>query len=500
MTSTISFFPASDPTQIPPELPPVAPASLAPRTVLFVMPFYPKDMRGSLGKHVLTPPLTFSALAAVTPASWSMRYWDENLLQGPPPRDPIPQVVAITVHLTFARRAYELGLWFRAHGSVVVMGGLHALSCPDEVAQHCDTMAVGNGVPLWPRILADIEHGCLLPRYDAEFERFAAEPAPDRSIIPRASFLTTASLIATRGCHNRCDFCYLATSGRLRMRYQMRPPADVAAELAALDEPYGVFLDNNLGASRPYLRRLCQALAPVGKIWSAAISLDVTCEPDLVAEMAAAGCTGVFVGFESLSDENIQQAGKRCPPAEDWGRRVALFHQHGIQVNGSFVLGFDHDRPDVFVRPADWIEANRLECATFHIMTPYPGTPLYARLWAEGRILHQNWDLYDTAHAVFRPRHMAPQALEAGYAWLYRRVFSLRSIWTRRPERASAVLPYLASSLLYKKANPLWRFLIHHRLTHKVWRPLVATSSRSQRQRATTIPPDAAERVRLEVA
>jgi radical SAM superfamily enzyme YgiQ (UPF0313 family) len=216
--------------------------------------------------------------------------------------------------------------------------------------------------------------------------------------------------------------------------------------------------------------------------------------------MAAAGCTGVFIGFESLSDENMHQAGKRCPPAEDWGRRVALFHQHGIQVNGSFVLGFDHDRPDVFRRTADWIEANRLECATFHIMTPYPGTPLFARLWAEGRILHQNWDLYDTAHAVFRPRHMAPQALEEGYAWLYRRIFSLSSIWARRPARSSAVVPYLASSLLYKKANPLWLRLIRHRLTHAVWRPLVSASGWSHRRRSAPMPAQKPERAQMEVA
>jgi hypothetical protein len=319
MTTTLFHSPATDPTQVPPALPCPVPGTPARHSVLFVMPFYPKDTRGSLGKHVLTPSLTFPALAAVTSPSWSMRYWDENLLQGPPPLDPNPHVVAITVHLTFARRAYQLARWFRGHGCTVVMGGLHAQSCPEEVAPHCDALAIGNGVALWPAILADIEAGRLRPRYEAPFENFADEPTPDRSIIPRASFLTTASLIATRGCHNRCDFCYLAT-GKQRTRYQMRPPAEVAAELAALDEPYGVFVDNNLGANRPYLRRLCHA----------------------------------------------------------------------------------------------------------------------------------------------------------------QRVFSLQSIWARRPQHASAVLPYLASSLLYKKDNPLWRLLIRHRLTHAAWKPLVAVSAWSK--------------------
>ncbi len=122
-------------------------------------------------------------------------------------------------------------------------------------------------------------------------------------------------------------------------------------------------------------------------------------------------------------------------------------------MNGSFVLGFDHDRKDVFARTAEWIEENRLECATFHILTPYPATPLFRQMEAEGRLLHRDWNLYDTAHAVFRPRHMSPEELEAGYAWIYHRLFSHASIWRRRPEDWRAVAPYLAMSYLYKRSN-----------------------------------------------
>ena len=107
-------------------------------------------------------------------------------------------------------------------------------------------------------------------------------------------------------------------------------------------------------------------------------------------------------------------------------------HDNGIQVNGSFVLGFDHDRKDVFARTAGWIEENRLECATFHILTPYPATPLFRQMEAEGRLLHRDWALYDTAHAVFRPKNMSPEELEEGYAWMYQRLFSHASIWRRR--------------------------------------------------------------------
>jgi radical SAM superfamily enzyme YgiQ (UPF0313 family) len=451
---------------------------LARRHALLINPFYPKDPRASFGKHVLTPTLALTSIAAATPPDWTVHYWDENLLQGPPPGEPAPQAVGITVHLTFAERAYELAAWYRAGGSIVVLGGLHVLSCPDEALAHADAIAIGDGVQLWPSILDDIDRGTLKRRYVADYARpYALDPPARRTILPRESFLTTSSVIATRGCHNRCGFCYLSTEG-LHMPYRMREVEQVAAEIVADRQPYAVFVDNNLGSRPEYLRRLCAALRPLGIIWSAAVTIDVTDDPSLVRDMALAGCTGVFVGFESLNASNLAEARKRTPAPTDYARRVALLHDVGIQVNGSFVLGFDHDRSDVFARTVGWIEDNRLECATFHILTPYPGTPLFRDLERDGRILHRDWNRYDTAHVVFRPRHMTPADLEHGYAWCYETLFSHRSIWARRPHDARAVLPYLAMSYLYKRSNRLWAFLIRHRLTAALWRPLIEHSRR----------------------
>src|SRR5437879_6864309 len=443
------------------------------RYALLINPFYPKDPNASFGKHVLTPTLALTSFAATTPEHWQIQYWDENLLDGRPPFDPMPEVVGITVHLTFARRAFELAQWYRSRGSKVVLGGLHVLSCPEECAPYADSLAVGDGVQLWPRILADVEAHCLQPKYAAIYETdYREDPAPRRSILPRRSFLTTTSLIATRGCHNRCGFCYLATDG-LRMPYRMRDPGQIAAEFVADGQPYAVFIDNNLGSNRPYLAELCRALRPLNKIWSAAVSIDVTDDPTLIRSMALAGCTGVFVGFESLTDENLTAARKKSPKTGDYARRVRMLHDNGIQVNGSFVLGFDHDRKDVFARTAEWVEENLLECATFHILTPYPATPLFKQMEAAGRLLHRDWTLYDTAHAVFRPKHMSPEELEQGYAWIYERLFSHASIWRRRPEDWRAAAPYLAMSYLYKRSNRFWHLLIKHHLVHAVWRPLV---------------------------
>ena len=170
-----------------------------------------------------------------------------------------------------------------------------------------------------------------------------------------------------------------------------------------------------LGSRRDYLHQLCAALRPLNKIWSAAVTIDVTDDPSLIRNMALAGCTGVFIGFESLSDDNLADAHKKTPKTSDYARRVRIMHDYGIQVNGSFVLGFDHDRKDVFVRTAEWIEENRLECATFHILTPYPATPLFRQMEEQGRILHKDW-----SHVRHGPRRVQTEAHDSRGtgAWL----------------------------------------------------------------------------------
>lgn len=478
----------------------IVPQEITHHHVLLINPFYPKDPHASFGKHVLTPSLALTSIAASTPADWTVEYWDENLLQGHPPFEPFPQVVGITVHLTFAKRAFTLADWYRARGAKIVLGGLHVLSCPEECAPHADTLAMGEGVHIWPQILEDIDSGLLQSRYTGSFQKphYREDPAPRREILPREHFLTTASLIATRGCHNRCEFCYLSTDG-LYQPYQMKDPQQIVEEFLADDQPYAVFIDNNLGSKPKYLYDLCQALKPIKRIWSAAVSIDVTNDPALIREMALAGCTGVFVGFESLTNENLNDARKKTPRTEDYARRVRIFHDNGIQVNGSFVVGFDHDTPEVFERTVEWIEENKLECATFHILTPYPATPLFKQMEEEGRILHKDYTKFDTANVVFQPKRMTAEQLEEGYAWCYERLFSHRSIWRRRPDDLRAVLPYLAMSYLYKRSNWLWHRLIRYKLTARVWRPLVKLTLYRHlkfRSRLERMPIDSHENIR----
>src|SRR5205823_7830128 len=151
-----------------------------PRHALLVNPFYAKDPHASFGKHVLTPSLALTSIAASTPPEWTVRYWDENLLQGPPPSEPFPQVVGITVHLTFAERAYALARWYRERGAKVIFGGLHVLSCPDEVRPHADAIVVGEGVHAWPEVLADVAAGTLRAVYHGSYRRPYRDDPPPR--------------------------------------------------------------------------------------------------------------------------------------------------------------------------------------------------------------------------------------------------------------------------------------------------------------------------------
>ena len=194
---------------------------ITPKTALLINPFYTKDPNSSFGKHVLTPTLALTTVAAGTPSNWEVSVWDENLLQGHPPCEPFPEVVGITVHLTFAARAYELAKWYRSRGAKVILGGLHVQACTEECRPHADAVVLGEGTQVWGEILQDIENHSLKREYFGSFKKqYREDPAPRRELLDKRQYLTTTSMIATRGCHNRCNFCYLSTEG-MHMPYQM---------------------------------------------------------------------------------------------------------------------------------------------------------------------------------------------------------------------------------------------------------------------------------------
>jgi radical SAM superfamily enzyme YgiQ (UPF0313 family) len=141
---------------------------------------------------------------------------------------------------------------------------------------------------------------------------------------------------------------------------------------------------------------------------------------------------------------------------------VRRLHDLGVMINGSFVFGMDGDDPSVFDRTVEWAIGQGIETATFHILTPYPGTALYTRMAKEGRLTKTNWDLYDTRHTVFRPARMTGQQLEEGYWRAYRQFYTWRNI-ARGAAAHGRVMPglrHFAYASGWKKFEPLWDVVI----------------------------------------
>ena len=230
---------------------------------------------------------------------------------------------------------------------------------------------------------------------------------------PRA-YLVRHTMVTSRGCPHACDFCYKSSFWGPTY-YEPRPMAEVERELSRIDDHLVFFLDDNLLANRRHARAMFDVLRGSGIVWQAAASLDVARDPKYLEEAYRAGCRSLFVGFESLSPENMRGNNKPVNAATDYAEACRRFHDAGIMINGSFVFGFDCDGPDVFDRTVEFTVENKILTASFHVLTPLPGTRAFDRLEAEGRILHRNWRRYDTCHAVFRPRRMTPEQLDAGY-------------------------------------------------------------------------------------
>jgi radical SAM superfamily enzyme YgiQ (UPF0313 family) len=286
---------------------------------------------------------------------------------------------------------------------------------------------------------------------------------------PRA-YLVPNTVVTSRGCPHACSFCYKASFWGEHY-YETRPVAHLKRELETLAGRFVFFLDDNLLVNRGHAREIFGLLRGTGMVWQASGSLDMARDPAYLHQAYKAGCRSLFVGFESLSADNMLQANKAVNLGADYAEAIRRFHDAGIMVNASFVFGFDHDGPDVFDQTVRFAIRNKVETATFHILTPFPGTRLYERMEAQGRLLHRNWALYDTRHAVFRPRRMSPEALDEGYWRAYRQFYSYRSI-LRRSLGLGGAVKRLAYNVGWKRMDGIWAAVIRCGLLPRV-RPLL---------------------------
>ena len=416
-------------------------------------------------KYSLFPPLGLATLAGYLGEDDDVELHDEHV-EGPDRgaesgADP-PQLVVIQVYITSAYRAYRLADRYRQRGAYVALGGLHVTSLPEEAAAHADTIFLGPGEDTWPAFLGDFRQGRPQRLYRSQTRTLAGIPRIRRDLIRRHLYLVPNSIVVSRGCPHVCDFCYKEAFFEGGRSFYTQTVDAALAEIERLPGRHLYFLDDHLFGDRRFASELFDGMRGMGRLWQAAATINSVLAPNLLERAAEAGLRSLFVGFESLSSANLLEQRKFQNLRRDYTAAIRRLHDLGVMINGSFVFGMDGDDPSVFERTVEWAIAQGIETATFHILTPYPGTALHGRLAAQGRINVHDWDLYDTRHVVFRPARMSPAELEEGYWRAYRDFYRWGSIVRGASGHDSlfAGLRHFAYAAGWKKFEPLWDVVI----------------------------------------
>jgi len=411
-------------------------------------------------KYSLFPPLGLATLASFLPPDWDIEIVDEHAESLR--LDDEPDLVVIQVYITNAYRSYEIADHYRGRGVYVCLGGLHVTSLPQEAAQHADTIFIGPGEDTWPQFLADLQTWFPQKVYRSQNRSLIGTPRPRRDLLKKHLYLVPNSMVVSRGCPHRCDFCYKEAFFRGGKSFYTQHVDTALGEIDALPGRHLYFLDDHLFGDPRFATSLFEGMRGMGRLWQAAGTVQSVLRPGLLDKAAEAGLRSLFIGFESLDPKNLKAQHKYQNLNRRYNTAVKRLHDLGVMVNASFVFGMDHDDERVFERTVAWAIARGIETATFHILTPYPGTALHKRISAQGRIISQNWNHYDTRHAIFQPAHMSTETLETGYWQAYHDFYRWGSIlkgafvkdkWTQR-------LRHLAYSGGWKKFEPIWDWVI----------------------------------------
>jgi radical SAM superfamily enzyme YgiQ (UPF0313 family) len=440
----------------------IAPGS-RPLSVKFILPSLTEasDPYWRPIKYSLFPPLGLATLAAYLSADDHATIVDEHVERLT--LDDAPELVVIQVYITNAYRAYGIADHYRRQGAFVCLGGLHVTSLPEEAAAHADAIFLGPGEQTFPKFLQDFRAGRPERVYTSAAGRSLERvPAIRRDLIQRARYLVPNSIVVTRGCPQHCDFCYKDAFFQGGRGFYTQRVEDALAEIERLPGRHLYFLDDHLLGDRHFAEALFAGMNGMKRLFQGAATVDSILRGDLIERAAEAGLRSLFVGFETLTPENLRRSNKRQNLGRDYKAVTDRLHSLGIMINGSFVFGMDDDREDVFRRTVDWAIEHGITTATFHIQTPYPGTRLHAHMVREGRMLTRDWNLYDTRHVVYRPAQLKPESLKAGYDWAYREFYRWASI--TRASLRHGTLKHQAKHFFYasgwKKFELAWDFLI----------------------------------------
>jgi radical SAM superfamily enzyme YgiQ (UPF0313 family) len=422
--------------------------------------------RGGIFKKSLRyQPLTLTTLAALVPPDLGadIVLYDEGIIDLPSEID--ADLIGMTVITGTAPRAYELAAHFRSRGKTVVLGGPHVTLLPIEAAEHADSICVGYAEDSWPQLLRDFAAGCLKPAYhqgpDFTLDR-PQMPFARRDLFDSRNFLTQAVFEATRSCAHDCEFC-VAPAAWGRKQYQ-KPIDWVIRDIQQFGQKKILFVDLNLISDKEYARELFTRLIPLRIEWFGLSTVLIGHDREFMELVARSGCKGLLLGLETVTPESLCDARKRFNASVDFRSVIDDLHRLGIAIQGCFVFGLDHDTTDVFDTTVEFAIETGIDLPRYAVLTPFPGTPLHARLDREGRILTRDWTLYDAQHVVFQPRNMSVRELAEGHERAWKKTYRWSAIG-RRLWRAGNLRP------LALTANAGYRFYAHnlHRFYNCDW-------------------------------
>jgi len=350
-------------------------------------------------------------------------------------------LVGISTTTSTAPEGYRIAERVREAGIPVVLGGSHVTFMPEEALEHADYCVRGEGEYTFSELIDAIDSGSGFSaikglsykvgdeiRHNPNRELVQdldALPFPDLSLIKGREKIRINPVSTSRGCPFGCNFC--SVTRMFGRGYRERSVKNVIEELKQIEQGMIFFYDDNFTANRKRTKRLLQAMIDNGinTNWSAQVRADVVKDRELLALMKRAGCYVLYIGFESVNPETLEEYNKG-QSVEEMAEAIKVLHEYGIMVHGMFVLGSDHDDVASVRQTVDFAIKHQIDTLQFMILTPLPGTPYYNELEKQGRLLTREWHLYDGQHVAYQPIKMSPYELQREMFMAMKRFYSLR--------------------------------------------------------------------------